>query len=190
MNLKEGMLLFHGSYTPVEKIDLGMCANAKDFGKGFYLTSDLQQAKGFVKSSVIKAQRHHLAAADQDFGFISSFRFHFHRDDLRIHTFQEADRDWLWFIAKNRRGVMFAKSSLNINDISQSDIIVGKVANDQTNPVITAYLNGLYGDVMSDEAVQYATGRLMPEHLVDQYCFLTEKAIQCLEFQEARKYAG
>ena len=41
MNLKDGMLLYHGSYTPVERIDLGMCSDAKDFGKGFYLTSDL-----------------------------------------------------------------------------------------------------------------------------------------------------
>ena len=39
--LKNGMFLYHGSYAKVEKIDLGMCANAKDFGKGFYLTSDI-----------------------------------------------------------------------------------------------------------------------------------------------------
>ena len=31
-------------------------------------------------------------------------------------------------------------------------------------------------------------GKLMPEHLVDQYCFLTDRAIGCLDFQEARKY--
>ena len=29
MNLKDGMLLFHGSYTPVERIDLGMCSDAQ-----------------------------------------------------------------------------------------------------------------------------------------------------------------
>lgn len=28
----------------------------------------------------------------------------------------------------------------------------------------------------------------MPEHLIDQYCFLTEKAIACLAFQGAKKY--
>ena len=54
--LKNGMILFHGSYAKVEKIDLGMCANAKDFGKGFYLTSDVNQARSFIKSSLIKAQ--------------------------------------------------------------------------------------------------------------------------------------
>ena len=29
----------------------------------------------------------------------------------------------------------------------------------------------------------------MPNQLEDQYCFLTQKAVDCLEFQEARKYA-
>ena len=76
------------------------------------------------------------------------------------------------------------------SEILKSDIIVGKVANDQTNPVITAYLNGFYGDIRSDEAVKDAIKRLIPDHLVDQYCFLTEKANLCLEFQEARKYGG
>jgi len=28
----------------------------------------------------------------------------------------------------------------------------------------------------------------MPNQLEDQYCFLTEKAVNHLEFQEARKY--
>ncbi len=52
MKLKDGMLLFHGSYTPVEKIDLERCAKGKDFGRGFYLTSDLNQARNFIRSSI------------------------------------------------------------------------------------------------------------------------------------------
>ena len=35
--LKDGMLLYHGSYTIVKEISLEKCGNAKDFGKGFYL---------------------------------------------------------------------------------------------------------------------------------------------------------
>lgn len=31
-------------------------------------------------------------------------------------------------------------------------------------------------------------GMLMPDNLDDQFCFLTEHSIHCLEFQEARKY--
>ena len=28
----------------------------------------------------------------------------------------------------------------------------------------------------------------MPDHLDDQFCFLTDNALGCLEFREARKY--
>ena len=188
MNLKNGMLLFHGSYTAVEKIDLNMCAAGKDFGQGFYLTSDLQQARNFVMSSVAKAQIRHIIPLSQTDGYVSSFRFHM-TGHLKIHTFTEANRDWLWFIARNRRKALAAVLEPGLSAVADSDIIVGKVANDQTNPVITAYLNGLYGDITSDEAVQDTVKRLMPDHLVDQFCFLTEKAIRSLEFVEARRYA-
>ncbi|MBO4415134.1 MAG: DUF3990 domain-containing protein [Lachnospiraceae bacterium] len=72
--------------------------------------------------------------------------------------------------------------------IFDAEIVIGKVANDKTNTTIMAYLGGLYGDIESDEAVNDIIKRLMPDNLADQFCFLTEKAISCLEFQEARKY--
>ena len=55
MILKDGMLLFHGSYTTIEEISLDQCTYGKDFGRGFYLTSDVNQAKRFIKTSVNKA---------------------------------------------------------------------------------------------------------------------------------------
>ena len=74
MKLKDGVLLYHGSYACVDNIELGQCAAGKDFGK---------------------------------------------------------------------------------------------IANDTTNPVITTYLNGLYGDVKSDKAVNFAIEQLLPDHLFD-----------------------
>ena len=189
MILKNGMLLFHGSYTPVEEISLDRCTRGKDFGKGFYLTSDLNQAQNFIKTSLKKAQRMGDAPMSQDYGFVSSYRVNID-EGVKIHVFDKADKEWLWFISQNRRVHLAELLQGKIDpNISNSDIIVGKIANDTTNPVITAYLNGLYGDILSDEAIDFAIKQLMPEHLVDQYCFLTDRAIKCLEFQEARKYA-
>ena len=190
MTLKDGMLLYHGSYTSVESISLDQCARGKDFGRGFYLTSDLNQAQAFVKRSVKKAKDIGEAPLSQDHGFISSYRFHAPQNNLKVHFFQEANREWLWFVALNRRSNL-AEILLDEMDFSMrdADIVVGKIANDTTNPVITTYLNGLYGDVRSEDAINAAIIRLMPEHLVDQYCFLTQRAIDCLVFQEARKYA-
>lgn len=39
------MILFHGSNTIIESIDLAKSRPFKDFGKGFYLTDILEQAQ-------------------------------------------------------------------------------------------------------------------------------------------------
>ncbi len=46
----------------------------------------------------------------------------------------------------------------------------------------------MHGDIKTEKAVNFAIEQLLPDHLSDQYCFLTEGAVSCLEFQEARKY--
>lgn len=55
MILREGIEIFHASYKVVDKIDLFCCSEGKDFGKGFYLTTDFEQACKFVKTSIKKA---------------------------------------------------------------------------------------------------------------------------------------
>ena len=72
--------------------------------------------------------------------------------------------------------------------VFDAEIIAGKVANDTTNPVITTYLNGLYGDITSERAIKFAIEELLPDHLDNQFCFLSGHAVGCLEFVEAEKY--
>ena len=188
MKMKDGLLLFHGSYTEVSHIDLNMCWEGKDFGSGFYLTSSVLQARSFIKTSILKAQRFEKIPTHQTYGYVSSFRYH--ADGLKIYEFDKADREWLWFIAQNRRPYLAKSLAGRVNpDAFQADVIIGKVANDKTNVTITAYLNGLYGDIISERAVNFAIEELMPNQLENQFCFLTQKAVDCLEFQEARRYA-
>ena len=186
--MKDGMLLFHGSYVPVENIDLSKCFSGKDFGRGFYLTSDIWQARKFFSSSLRKAQRNGDAPKNQKFGYVSTFRYHDNK--LAVYEFETTDRDWLWFIAVNRRRELAKPLIAKIDKaLFNAEIIVGKVANDNTNPVIATYLNGLYGDFMTDKAIMSAIELLEPNNLSDQFCFLTKNAVKCLEFVEARKYA-
>ncbi len=187
--LKNGMLLFHGSYSAVEKIDLELCNSGKDFGKGFYLTSDLNQARSFIRASILKAKNGGEIPPDQNYGYISSFRYCAPEESIPFHEFPTTDREWLWFIAQNRRDQFAKRLRLKIDPaIFRSEIIIGKIANDKTNATITAYLAGLYGEIESDEAVNDTIKRLMPDKLEDQFCFLTKRAVDCLAFQEARKY--
>ena len=43
------MILYHGSNTEIDAIDLGRCVPYKDFGRGFYLTSMPDQAEKMAR---------------------------------------------------------------------------------------------------------------------------------------------
>jgi hypothetical protein len=43
------MIVYHGSYIEVTKIDLTKCAPHKDFGRGFYVTKIKEQAETWAK---------------------------------------------------------------------------------------------------------------------------------------------
>ena len=47
LELKDGFVLYHGSYCEVKAPDLAKCAKRKDFGQGFYLTTSKEQADDF-----------------------------------------------------------------------------------------------------------------------------------------------
>ena len=103
MKLRDGQLLYHGSYTGVTRIDLSMGSAGKDFGKGFYLTTDEKQARRFIRPSIRKAIRQGKISANQDYGFVSVFCY---RENCPIasYVFETADALWLQFVALNRMG--------------------------------------------------------------------------------------
>lgn len=182
VSLHDGMMLFHGSYAPIGGISLDKCATGKDFGRGFYLTSDREQAHAFIRTSLAKAKRIGIVAPDHQHGYVSAFRFDAPKSPLRVFEFPTADSQWLRFVALNRRKNLADKLSATFNStLLNADVIIGKTANDATNPVITAYLNGIYGAPQSAEAAAMAISLLLPERLKDQYCFLTERAVECLQ---------
>lgn len=182
MKLVEGTPLYHGSYTAIERIDLERCARGKDFGQGFYLTSDVDQAIRFLPSSLRKAQMQRLVSTDQKCGYVTSFRFHYPKDPLSIFVFEDADESWLKFVAVNRRPELAGVLGDMLESApSEADIVIGKVANDATNPTITAYLNGILGPIDDKEVIDLTVKRLLPHKLTDQLCFLTQDAINCLD---------
>ncbi len=52
--LRDGELLYHGSYIRIERIDLSKSSEGKDFGKGFYVTTDSEQARRFIRPSMAR----------------------------------------------------------------------------------------------------------------------------------------
>ena len=189
MKLKDGMLLYHGSYTSVENIDLNKCDAGKDFGKGFYVTADKNQARNFIRTSLLKAKARKQIPDGQNFGYVTCYEYHNAITDIPVFEFADADKEWLWFIALNRRSHLAKDLAPKIdNSLFGSEIIVGKIANDTTNPVITTYLMGLYGSIADERSAQTAISLLLPDRLREQYCFLSQRAVSCLKVVEVCKY--
>ena len=188
MRLKDGQLLYHGSYIGVEQIDLSQGSKNKDFGKGFYVTTDEKQAQRFVRPSIRKALRQGKVPADRNYGFVSLFRYHAD-NSMSLYSFDTTDRLWVQFIAMNRLGGHGHFENIGqLKAILGMDLIMGKVANDQTNETITAYLSGAYGAMDDERAIAFAVSQLRPDRLTDQLCFRGAVSIKHLESIEVYRY--
>lgn len=178
MIFESGRTVYHGSYAVVDKPDLQKCESGKDFGKGFYITTDENQAKRFVKSSIGKALKNGINVDDSSKGYVSKYEV-LKVENLEIFEFKTADREWLHCVAAHRMSKLFSDE---ITKWEKYDVIVGKIANDTTNQVITAYINGIYGTPGSESADQIAISLLMPEKLTDQICLRSKRAIAALKY--------
>ena len=96
------MKLYHGSHVEVRNPKILTSARIGDFGKGFYATSSIEQARRWAQ---IRAKRENLTA-----GVVSVFdvpdNLYLH-PELRVKRFEVADEKWLDFVLANRRDVNF-----------------------------------------------------------------------------------
>ena len=155
------MILYHGSSIEVKKPILLKNQRELDFGKGFYTTSDLEQAARWAERT---AKRRGESNA-----FVTVYEVN--EDELkniRLLSFDSPNVEWLNFVVKNRKGEYIA---------GEWDIITGPVADDQTAQVIDLYLEGAYDE---EEAIR----RFLTQRLKDQYAFKTNEALKLLIFKE------
>lgn len=155
------MILYHGSNVEVKEPILLKIQRELDFGKGFYTTSDLEQAARWAERT---AKRRGESNA-----FVTVYEVN--EDELkniRLLSFDSPNVEWLNFVVKNRKGEYIAENW---------DIISGPVADDQTAQVIDLYLEGAYDE---EEAIR----RFLTQRLKDQYAFKTNEALKLLIFKE------
>ena len=132
-----------------------------DFGRGFYTTSDMEQAARWAWRT---AKRRGESNA-----FVTVYEVN--EDELkniRLLSFDSPNVEWLNLVVKNRKGEYIAENW---------DIISGPVADDQTAQVIDLYLEGAYDE---EEAIR----RFLTQRLKDQYAFKTKEALKLLIFKE------
>lgn len=164
--LENNILLYHGSDSIVKEPDLNKCKSYKDFGKGFYLSFEEEQAKNFA-NLVMKRN----GSTTKFVNIYKLLKF----DNLNVLIFDNPDEEWFKFVCNNRRHDSI-KSKINY------DIVIGKIADDATSAVINDYLSDVYGPVGTKKAIKIALSLLLPNRLNDQICFLSNKAIKQLSF--------
>lgn len=157
------MILYHGSNIEVRQPKLLKSQRALDFGAGFYTTSDFNQASSWARRTarIRKAGSPLVSVYEIDDETLN---------ELRVLRFESADRDWLQFVAFNRKKLI---------EDNEWDVIAGPVANDQTMPVLVLFLDGFLSE---EEAI----ARLLPQNLKDQFVFKTEVALNVLRCKEVR----
>lgn len=156
------MILYHGSNTEISKIDLAMCKPYKDFGKAFYLTTILQQAREMAEKV---AERFGGTPTINVFEFDENFC-----SDLQVKTFSIANQEWAEFVMKNRN-----RNSTIMDDY---DLVVGPVANDDIAMLFRTFS---FGFISIDSLVQ----GLKYRKLNNQYAFKTNKAVALLQKRES-----
>lgn len=161
-------ILYHGATTIVSEPLSHVGRPDLDFGPGFYLTHDKEQA---IKWAETKAGRKKgLEATLNIYDFdIDNFMID---SDFQVLTFQSYNIQWLDFIAASRKG---HKPWINL------DWIEGGIANDSVISTVDAYVDGAM-------PAEMAIGKLVKEDLKHQVCISNQLIIdRYLHFREAIK---
>lgn len=111
------MTLYHGGYKAVERPEIRIGRNTKDFGNGFYCTVIKEQAQRWAKRYNTKI------VSIYDVRMNSS---------LDIKEFKDMSEEWLDFIIDCRSGKPHSH-----------DIVIGAMANDQIYNFISDYMDGI-----------------------------------------------
>lgn len=155
--------LYHGSNVEIYDIDLSLCKNGKDFGKGFYLNPNFEQARGMARRAIriTREGKEIINAFEFDETLLTN-------NGLKVKIFADYTEEWAEFIVANRKN----KSDIPIHDF---DIIIGPIADDSVGVQVRRYIQGYLPVSQLVEELRYHG-----DHAI-QYFFGTERAIKFLK---------
>ena len=155
------MKLYHGSHIEVKNPKIITSSRVGDFGRGFYTTSNLEQARRWAQIRAIQE--------NQPSGVVTVFDVPDHlfaHPELQIKSFENANAVWLDFVLANRKDVDFDH---------EFDLVCGPVADDR----VYVCLNMLEDGLADRETV---IRKLKTYVLADQILFHTAKSLLFLEY--------
>lgn len=156
------MKLYHGSYVDIKEIDFSMSFPNKDFGKGFYLSDNYEQAFQIAK---FKSEALNVQPVVNVYEFDEEILTH--QEILSVKVFKEYSEDWADFVLKNR-------TSVNGESIHNFDIVYGPIANDRVGLQIRKLIEHDITFERFIENLKYMKG------ITFQYFFGTKKSLDYL----------
>ena len=155
------MILYHGTNESFETIDLSRSKPNKDFGRGFYLSADKDQALEMAKAKVdqLESGTPTVMAYEVDVPKM---------DELKVLRFDAYSEEWAKFILLNRNNA----SGKPAHDY---DIVIGPIANDRVGVQLWRYETQAIDLPTLVRNLQYMKG------VTIQYYFGTERAINLLK---------
>ena len=158
------MLVYHGSYTKIDSIDLSKCRPNLDFGQGFYVTKIRRHAEEWAIRRGKRAKTK---------GFVTEFHFVeglFAEKICKIKRFEGYTEEWLDFVVMNRNQELAATAH-------DYDIVEGPVANDDIVNRMNDYLNN---KISKTDFLHELTWH----EETHQICFCTVASLQTLRFAD------
>ena len=150
--------LYHGTNKLFDSVDLNRCGRFKDFGQGYYLTTDLKQAQKWAQYKAEDATEAYIYS----YNVISPVE-----KKLRILELLEYNKEWVDVISKSR-----------IWGIEpQYDIVYDRIADNRRSEIAMVLQKYVAKDTDADsviEMIQWKNGT------GDQYCFKTADALSVL----------
>ena len=157
--------LYHGSNMKIEVPDLVHSKPFKDFGCGFYLSADKQQALDMASQKVnqTKAGKAEITEFLFDETLMTS-------GQMKVLSYPDYSEEWALFVLANR--------NKNIeHPIHDYDIVYGPIADDGVTYQLRRYEGGVISLSRLVEELKYAKG------ITFQYFFGTDRALQQLKRQ-------
>ena len=157
------MRLYHGTNVEFNEIDLSKSKVGKDFGCGFYLSADREQALELAKRKAEQSGEGELKVYEYEFDETL-----LQGNELSVQNFGEYSREWAEFVLANRRN--------RVRDSVHSyDVVIGPIANDTVGFQIRRFTAGIIDMERFIQELQYMKG------ISFQYFFGTERAIKHLK---------
>ena len=159
------MILYHGTNTIITDIDLSLSKPYKDFGKAFYLSDDISQAKEIAISRSVFLGGNPIV---NEYYFDESLLTN---DNFNIKIFKEYSKEWAEFILLNR-------DERNSDIMHNYDIVYGPIADDRVGLQLRKFKDNIISIEDLINNLKYIKG------ISYQYAFCTEKSIKTLQKNE------